>query len=239
MAARKPPATPSEPTPAASQHGQKKTRAGSSGSSSKDAAASAEPSAEAPASDSSGFRWHNPFEASPEATRARRKRPRPTYSPAVADEICARLAGGESLIAICRDEHLPAERTVRGWVVDDYEGFAPKYARARDIGLERMAEETVEIADDSGLDVVMTEDGPRADGEVVQRAKLRVDTRKWLLSKLAPKRYGDRLQVDATVSVEAMDNRELVSTLQELATRLGVVLPDWITAIAKQEGTGE
>ena len=112
-------------------------------------------------------------------------------------------------------------------------------ARARDIGLERMAEETVEIADDSGLDVVMTEDGPRADGEVVQRAKLRVDTRKWLLSKLAPKRYGDRLQVDATVAVSDMDNRELVSTLQELATRLGVVLPDWITAIAKQEGTGE
>jgi len=124
-------------------------------------------------------------------------------------------------------------------VIDDHEGFAAHYARARDIGLEVMAEETIEIADDSGLDVVMTENGPRPDGEVINRAKLRVDTRKWLLSKLAPKRYGDRLQVDATVAVSDMDNRELVSTLQELATRLGVVLPDWITAIAKQEGTGE
>ena len=218
--ARTPKPSAAHPEPTAPKRGRKKTRAGSSGSSSKDAAASAEPSAEAPP--------------------ARKPRIRPTYSPAVADEICARLAGGESLIAICRDEHLPAERTVRGWVVDDYEGFAPKYARARDIGLERMAEETIEIADDSGLDVVMTDDGPRPDGEVINRAKLRVDTRKWLLSKLAPKRYGDRLQVDATVSVEAMDDSELRATVMELAERLGLVgLPDWITAIAKQEGTGE
>lgn len=238
MARTPKPSATTEPT--APKRGRKKTRAGSSGSSSKDAEASAEPSAEDPASDSSGFRWHNPFEASPEAARARRKRPRPTYSPAVADEICARLAGGESLIAICRDEHMPSEHAVRGWVIDDFEGFASRYARARDMGIDRLVEETIEIADDSGLDVVIGPDGAlRPDGEVVNRAKLRVDTRKWFASKLAPKRYGDRLQVDATVSVEAMDNRELVSTLQELATRLGVVLPDWITAIAKQEGTAE
>ena len=207
------------PEPTAPKRGRKKTRAGSSGSSSKDAAAGTEPSAEAPP--------------------ARKPRIRPTYSPAIAEEICRRLAEGEGLRAICRDERMPAEATVRGWVIDDHEGFAAHYARARDIGLDVMAEETIEIADDSGLDVVMTDDGPRPDGEVINRAKLRVDTRKWLLSKLAPKRYGDRLQVDATVAVSDMDNRELVSTLQELATRLGVVLPDWITAIAKQEGTGE
>ena len=207
------------PEPTAPKRGRKKTRAGSSGSSSKDAAAGTEPSAEAPP--------------------ARKPRIRPTYSPAIAEEICRRLAEGEGLRAICRDEHMPTESTVRGWYVDDYQGFAAQYARARDIGLEVMAEETIEIADDSGLDVVMTENGPRPDGEAINRAKLRVDTRKWLLSKLAPKRYGDRLQVDATVSVEAMDTRELVSTLQEIATRLGVTLPAWITAIAKQEGTGE
>ena len=217
MARTPKPSAPPEPT--APKRGRKKTRAGSSGSSSKDAAAGTELSAKAPP--------------------ARKPRIRPTYSPAIAEEICRRLAEGEGLRAICRDEHMPTESTVRGWYVDDYQGFAAQYARARDIGLDVMAEETIEIADDSGLDVVMTDDGPRPDGEVINRAKLRVDTRKWLLSKLAPKRYGDRLQVDATVAVSDMDNRELVSTLQELATRLGVVLPDWITAIAKQEGTGE
>lgn len=176
----------------------------------------------------------------PSEGKARPRGGRPgSYNPEIADEIVHRLAEGEALIAICRDAHMPARSTVHGWYIDDVEGFAAKYARARDAGLERMAEETIEIADDSGLDVVMTDDGPRPDGEVINRAKLRVDTRKWLLSKLAPKRYGDRLQVDATVSVEAMDDSELRATVMELATRLGVVLPDWITAIAKQEGTGE
>lgn len=153
-----------------------------------------------------------------------RRRGRPSiYSDSIADEICRRLSEGEALIAICRDEHMPGESTVRGWVTDDHVGFAARYARARDLGLERMAEETVEIADDSGLDVVMTADGPRADGEVVQRAKLRVDTRKWLLSKLAPKRYGDRLQVEATMDIASMDDAVLEARLRDLAARLGFV----------------
>lgn len=205
------------PEPTAPKRGRKKTRAGSSGSSSKDAAAGTEPS----------------VDALPAPPAARKPRIRPTYSPAIAEEICRRLAEGEGLIAICRDEGMPAEATVRGWVIDDYEGMAAKYARARDMGLDRMIEETIDIADDSGLDVVMTEDGPRADGEVVQRAKLRVDTRRWIASKLAPKRYGDRLQVDATVSVEAMDDSELRATVMELAERLGLV---GLPAIAKPEG---
>lgn len=210
MARTPKPSAPPEPT--APKRGRKKTRAGSSGSSSKDAAAGTEPSAKAPP--------------------ARKPRIRPTYSPAIAEEICRRLAEGEGLRAICRDEHMPTESTVRGWYVDDYQGFAAQYARARDIGLEVMAEETIEIADDSGLDVVMTENGPRPDGEAINRAKLRVDTRKWLLSKLAPKRYGDRLQVDATVSVEAMDDSELRATVMELAERLGLV---GLPALAKPE----
>lgn len=204
------------PEPTAPKRGRKKARAGSSGSSSKDAAAGLEPSVDAPLA----------------RPAARKPRIRPTYSAAIAEEICDRLAKGESLKSICRDERMPDDHTVRKWVIDDYEGFAPQYARARDIGLEVMAEETIEIADDSGLDVVMTENGPRPDGEVINRAKLRVDTRKWLLSKLAPKRYGDRLQVDATVSVEAMDDSELRATVMELAERLGLV---GLPALAKPE----
>lgn len=174
--------------------------------------------------------------AEPKGAGGPRKPGRPSgYSDAIAAEIIRRLSEGEALIAICRDEHMPAESTVRGWVTDDHEGFAARYARARDLGLERMAEETVEIADDSGLDVVMTDDGPKPNGEVVQRAKLRVDTRKWLLSKLAPKRYGERLQVEATVSVSSMDDAELVSELRRLAERLGVTLPASLAVQAEGE----
>lgn len=157
----------------------------------------------------------------------RKPRARPTYSAEIADEICVRLAAGEGLIAICRDEHMPSEHAVRGWVIDDYEGFGSRYARARDMGIDRMIEETVEIADDSGLDVVVTEDGAKVDGEAVQRAKLRVDTRRWIASKLAAKRYGDRLQVDANINVEiaGMDDRELEARVRDLAGRLGMAPP--------------
>ena len=125
------------------------------------------------------------------------KRGRPSkYDPEAAEEICCRLSEGESLRAICRDEHLPPATTVRTWIVDDREGFSVQYARARDAGLDAMAEETLEIVDDGRNDWMERQgDNPgyQLNGEHVQRSRLRVDTRKWYLSKLAPKRYGDRL----------------------------------------------
>lgn len=128
------------------------------------------------------------------------KRPRGNqwiYTDEIADEICRRLEDGESLNGICKTPGFPSESTVRRWYVDDHCGFAAKYARARDIALDRMADELIEIADDSSGDV-KPDDGeggpPVMDGEFVQRSKLRVDTRKWVMSKLAPKKYGDRVQ---------------------------------------------
>lgn len=122
-----------------------------------------------------------------------------TYTQAVADAICERLAAGESLRAICRDEGMPAERTVRGWVIDDIEGFAPQYARARDLGLDCVAEEIREIADTPKEGEVSTskEWGTEVKrGDMLEHRKLQVDSRKWYLSKLAPKRYGDKQQVE-------------------------------------------
>lgn len=129
------------------------------------------------------------------------KRGRPSaFAQALADKICERLASGESLRSICRDEDMPNERTVRRWVYDDVEGFSPQYARARDIGLDSMADELLEIADDGTNDWMERQgkDGESyyvANGEAMGRSRLRVDTRKWLLSKIAPKRYGDSIAV--------------------------------------------
>lgn len=109
----------------------------------------------------------------------KRPRGRPTtYTQEIADEICRRLAEGETLRAICRDMGL-AIGTVLGWVRDDRDGFAERYARARDIGYEVMADELIDIADGGSDDW--------------QRDRLRVDARKWLLAKALPKRYGDRV----------------------------------------------
>lgn len=128
---------------------------------------------------------------------------RPTaYTDAIATEICDRLAAGESLRSICRDEHMPHESTVRKWGVENYEGFYTQYARARDIGLDAIADETLEIADTPLIGEKRKE---RPDGSIeiergdaVDRARLKVDTRKWYLGKLAPKRYGNNANVELT-----------------------------------------
>lgn len=105
------------------------------------------------------------------------------YTQEIADLICQKLAEGMSLRAICRSEGMPNEATVRQWAVDDREGFYSQYTRSRDIGLDCMADEVQEIAD--------------GDGDVA-RDRLRFDSRRWYLSKLAPKRYGDKLQAEVT-----------------------------------------
>jgi hypothetical protein len=103
------------------------------------------------------------------------------YSPEIADIICARMSEGESLRAICRDPGMPSEGTVRGWAVRDVDGFSERYRAARQMLLEYWADQIVDIADDSELD-------PRD-------RQIRTGVRQWLMSKLAPRRYGDKLQL--------------------------------------------
>ena len=122
------------------------------------------------------------------------------YTQDIADKICERLAKGETLRSICRSDEMPSEATVRNWALSNREGFFAQYSQAREIGYHSMADEALEISDDGTNDWVMNnadEDGSavyRLNGEHVQRSRLRVDTRKWLLSKALPKVYGDKLQ---------------------------------------------
>lgn len=105
---------------------------------------------------------------------------RTRYTVELAEMILDRLAKGETLRAICRDEGMPPAPTVLEWVKDDREGFAERYARARESGAYAMADELLEISDAKGD---------------VQRSRLQADTRKWLLSKVLPRVFGDKLDV--------------------------------------------
>ena len=118
------------------------------------------------------------------------------YTEEVADEICRRLSEGESLRAICRDDAMPEESTVRNWVVTDHEGFFAQYARAREAQADYWGDEIIEIADDGSNDYMATEHGEKLDSEHVQRSRLRVDTRKWLMARMAPKKYGDKVAME-------------------------------------------
>jgi hypothetical protein len=126
------------------------------------------------------------------------------FSPELADRLCERLADGEALRAICRDEGMPDERTVRRWALDDVEGFSGHYARAREIGYQGMADDLTEIAD--------AKDGDPA------RDRLRVDTRKWLLSKALPKIYGDKQQIEHSGMLSFGDQLALLRARQRKET---------------------
>lgn len=120
--------------------------------------------------------------------------PNSLYTAEIAALICDRMATGESLRAVCKSEGMPAESTVRLWAAEDREGFAAHYARAREAQMDALSEDIIQIADESGADTSIDENGNVVvNGEAIQRAKLRVDARKWIMSKIAPKRYGDRI----------------------------------------------
>jgi hypothetical protein len=119
---------------------------------------------------------------------------RPTkYKIKLGDLICTRISEGESLRSVCRDEDMPAIGTVCRWLLDeDKKEFREQYAIARDVQAEILFDETLEIADDSP-DVIVGDD--KSDNARVQAAKLRVETRKWYISKVLPKKFGDKLDL--------------------------------------------
>lgn len=118
------------------------------------------------------------------------------YHADIAHEIIRRLTDGETLTAIAKTEGYPPLGTIAGWGSGDYPpytGFTDDYARARNRGWERMAEELLDIADDSTRDVRVVDGEEVVDHDHIARARLRVDSRKWLLSKRLPKTFGDKI----------------------------------------------
>jgi hypothetical protein len=127
----------------------------------------------------------------PETTKRSPGRPS-DYSQKVAQEICKRLGNGESLRRICASQGMPSKTSVMRWLDVNLE-FRGQYARAREMQVEHWAEEILEIADDSRHDFVEKEGREVLNAENINRSRLRVDTRKWLMTKLAPKKYGDKV----------------------------------------------
>lgn len=128
---------------------------------------------------------------------APKKMGRPTtYNEAFRDAFCERVAAGESVRSICRDDDYPEMKTIFRWL-SKHDDFRQLYDKAKEMAMLSMAEEILDIADDGRNDTYVDDDGkPRVDTDVIQRSRLRVDTRKWLMSKLAPKKYGDKVDLN-------------------------------------------
>lgn len=115
------------------------------------------------------------------------------YSLTIALEICDRIADGESLVSICRDERMPKKTAVYEWLLRHKE-FAEIYARAREDQADTLADEIHAIADELPQQVVDEKgNATRYDSAYVQWQKNRVDARKWVAAKLKPKKYSDRI----------------------------------------------
>ena len=117
---------------------------------------------------------------------------RPTgFSEALAAEICRRLADGELLGDICRPARMPSRDTVRRWQGENGP-FRDRYAVARDQQADALADEAIHIA-------------RNADADTVAVCRLQIDTIKWLIAKIAPRRYGEKVAPDAAVKVSIGD----------------------------------
>lgn len=105
------------------------------------------------------------------------------YTPEIAEEILDRLADGQSQAQISRELGI-ARKTIRYWR-DTREEFSARYARAWQDGMEVRGDEILELADS-------------ADSSNFNERRLQIDTRKWVMSKIAPKQYGDKSKVEHT-----------------------------------------
>lgn len=136
---------------------------------------------------------------------AESKRGRPSdYLPEVADDICSLLMTGESLRSICKRTGMPSLSTVTLWLTK-HEEFSVQYARAREIQAEVLAEDAMNIAD-----------AAVEEAAAVAKARLQVDARKWYAGKVAPKKYGDRVQHDQNITITDLTDDEIDRRLKEL-----------------------
>ena len=138
----------------------------------------------------------------PQSDRARAAGVKPSTRPATpaddtaekVERVLARIESGELVRAACQAEEVDPRR-VYEWR-DLSPANAQRYARARERQADAIVEGTFDIADDSARDTLVDQHGnTRPDKEWIARSRLRVDTRKWYASKIAPRLYGDKLDV--------------------------------------------
>lgn len=130
------------------------------------------------------------------------------YTEKLAQSVCNRIAtSNDSLKTICLEINIHPS-TIFDWIAN-FPDFADKYARAREAQADYLADEILEIADEVSRDTIITPDGIIIENkEWINRSKLRVDARKWIASKLKPKKYGDKLDLEHTGNVAITWNEE-------------------------------
>jgi transposase-like protein len=135
-----------------------------------------------------------------------------TYRPQVGEAICARLAGGESLTAIARDEGLPTYATILRWV-SRHADFQEMYVQAREIQAHYFFDEARDVAQ-------------AATPGSVWVSRLQFDIIRWQTARLAPHKYCERLLVDAAISARRIEEDPSRQPLQVIVKKFSEVTPE-------------
>ena len=155
-----------------------------------------------------------------------------TFRAEVVDELLSRFAGGESISKICRDDHMPSRATVYAWIADveskdaDIQDFIRRYQIAARANALSMADDCVDIADDTSNDTRIVgregEEREVVNNEFINRSRLRVETRMKLMAKRAPAMFGDTLQIGGMENkpIEINDTNQQRDTLRRIAFAL-------------------
>lgn len=131
-------------------------------------------------------------------------RPELTYTKEVGEQICGLVASGKTVAAAARMVGF-SPTTVRGWANQDVDGFRDKLKMAKDLCVENMVDEVIEIADDAQKDFkIDPKTGkPVFNFEAVARSKLRIETRKWVAAVVNPIKYAEKREIfqDSTLRI--------------------------------------
>lgn len=153
-----------------------------------------------------------------------------------AERVCERLEEGRPLSAICRDDKDidVSASTVRNWVTKNYGvgdefarkdfpgGFAQMFRLSFEVGVLALSDEMREIADDGSNDW-MERNGHRVvDNEAIKRSELRVKTIQWYLSKMLPRIFGDKIEINHEHNFRELPMDELIEQMRRTALEAGV-----------------
>lgn len=146
------------------------------------------------------------------------------WTPEIEEEVFQRIADGKSIRAALQDDWLPGWTTFNKRLASDAE-FAARYARARELQADKLFEECLEIADQYEREAEKLEGGT----DHINRARLRIDTRKWMAGKLRPKVYGDKVALGGADDLPPIKTEDTGAGVAKLAA--------FLSGIAERSGT--
>lgn len=163
------------------------------------------------------------------------------WCPEIAHELCERMANGETIDQMAKEPHMPDGRSIRRWI-EQHPDFGQDYARARVAQMHAWADQIVKLSDENvETDYKVSVDLDSADLEKIEengvvifrykrkyidRAKLMIDTRKWLMARIAAEDFGEKQQVSVTHSFDQREDDEIMAELQATLRETGLSVED-------------